>query len=259
MTVRGKAVIVTGGANGIGKGIVRVFAERGADVAIVDVDADAAEAAADELGTDERTVVAVEGDVTDPESMTAAVDAVADELGGVDVLVANTGIYPSATLDEMDVDDWETVQDVNLKGAFLSVKACLPHLKRASAGRVVLTSSITGPMTGYPGWSHYGASKAGMLGFMRTAAMELAAADVTVNAVLPGNVYTESLDDLGEEYLERMRSSIPLGDLGDVEDIGHAMAFLASEEAKYITGQTLVVDGGQTLPESRMALESMDE
>jgi 3-oxoacyl-[acyl-carrier protein] reductase len=159
----------------------------------------------------------------------------------------------------MDVDDWETVQDVNLKGMFLSVKASLPYLKASNGGRVLLTSSITGPMTGYPGWSHYGASKAGMLGFMRTAAMELAADDITVNAVLPGNVHTDSLDDLGEEYLEQMRSNIPLGELGEPADIGNAMTFLASDEAGYITGQTLVVDGGQTLPESSQALESIGE
>jgi 3-oxoacyl-[acyl-carrier protein] reductase len=259
MSVSGKATIVTGGANGIGKGIASVFVENGADVAIVDVDVEAAEATASELETEDTTVTAVEGDVTDLDSMNAAVDAVADEFGGVDVLVANTGIYPSATLEEMDVDDWDTVHDVNLKGMFLSVKASLPYLKESENGRVLLTSSITGPMTGYPGWSHYGASKAGMLGFMRTAAMELAADDITVNAVLPGNIHTGSLDDLGEEYLDQMRSNIPLGELGDTADIGNAMAFLGSDEAGYITGQTLVVDGGQTLPESSQALESIGE
>jgi 3-oxoacyl-[acyl-carrier protein] reductase len=259
MTVSGKAAVVTGGANGIGKGIVDVFVDRGADVAILDIDEEAAAAAAAEFGDADATVTAVQGDVTDGESVTAAVDAAADQLGGVDILIANTGIYPSATLEEMTEDDWNTVQDVNLKGMFLSVSAALPHLKASAHGRVLLTSSITGPMTGYPGWSHYGASKAGMLGFMRTAAMELAADDVTINAVLPGNIHTGSLDDLGEEYLEQMRSNIPLGELGEPADIGNAMAFLGSEEAKYITGQTVVVDGGQTLPESSMALDSIGE
>jgi len=259
MSIGGKTAIITGGANGIGKGIASVFAQQGADIAILDIDQEAAETTAAELEAAGTTATAVEGDVTDLHSLEAAVEAAADELGGVDILVANTGIYPSATLEEMDADDWDTVQDVNLKGMFLSVKACLPYLKEAAHGRVLLTSSITGPMTGYPGWSHYGASKAGMLGFMRTAAMELAADDITVNAVLPGNIHTGSLDDLGEEYLEQMRSNIPLGELGDIEDIGNAMAFLGSEEAGYITGQTLVVDGGQTLPESSMALESIDE
>jgi 3-oxoacyl-[acyl-carrier protein] reductase len=123
-------------------------------------------------------------------------------------------------------------------------------LKHSAAGRIVLTSSITGPLTGYPGWSHYGATKAGMLGFMRTAALELARLKITINAVLPGNVLTEGVSDLGQAYIETMAAAIPLKRLGTVEEIGHAVAFLASEEAGFITGQTIVVDGGQTLPES---------
>ena len=121
---------------------------------------------------------------------------------------------------------------------------------------MVVTSSITGPVTGYPGWSHYGASKAGQLGFLKTAAMELSRYNTTINAVMPGNIKTEGLDDLGEDYLETMAASIPLKRLGEVEDIGNAALFFASDEAAYITGQTLVVDGGQILPES---LESIGE
>jgi 3-oxoacyl-[acyl-carrier protein] reductase len=122
---------------------------------------------------------------------------------------------------------------------------------------VVLTSSITGPMTGFPGWSHYGASKAAQLGFLRTAAIELAPRRITVNAVLPGNIVTEGLADMGEDYMRQMEGSIPLGRLGSVDDIGNACLFLATEEAAYITGQTIVVDGGQVLPESLMALQAM--
>ena len=119
---------------------------------------------------------------------------------------------------------------------------------------MILTSSITGPITGYPGWTHYGASKAGQLGFMRTAAIELAGDKITVNAVLPGNIMTEGLAALGEEYVSGMTSAIPLRRLGTVDEIGYAALFLASDEAGYITGQTLVVDGGQVLPESPEAL-----
>jgi 3-oxoacyl-[acyl-carrier protein] reductase len=143
----------------------------------------------------------------------------------------------------------------NLRGTFLSVKACLPHLKKSGEGRVILTSSITGPVTGFPGWSHYGATKCGQLGFMRTACMELAKYGVTVNAVLPGNIITEGLADLGEEYLRTMAESIPLKRLGTVDDIGNAALFLASKEAGYITGQTIIVDGGQIIPESLEALQ----
>ena len=121
----------------------------------------------------------------------------------------------------------------------------------AAGGRVL----ITGPITGFPGWAHYGASKAGQLGFMRTAAIELAASGITVNAVLPGNIVTEGLDDLGDEYQAQMAASIPLRRLGTVEEIGYAALFLATDEAGYITGQTIVVDGGQVLPESLSALD----
>jgi 3-oxoacyl-[acyl-carrier protein] reductase len=144
----------------------------------------------------------------------------------------------------------------NLRGAFLCVKACLPAMKQSSQGRVILTSSITGPITGYPGWSHYGASKAGQLGFMRTACIELARYGITVNAVLPGNIATEGLDGLGEEYLNTMAASIPLKRLGSVEDVGNAALFFASREAAYITGQTIVIDGGQTQPETLEALNA---
>jgi len=122
---------------------------------------------------------------------------------------------------------------------------------------VVITSSITGPITGYPGWTHYAASKAGQLGFLRTAAMELSRYNVTVNAVMPGNIVTEGLEGLGAEYLRQMAETIPLKRLGRVEDIGHAALFLASDEAAYITGQTIVVDGGQVLPESLDAMTAI--
>jgi len=135
-----------------------------------------------------------------------------------------------------------------------SVQACTDALAASGHGRVVVTSSITGPVTGYPGWSHYGASKAAQLGFVRTACIELAPKGITVNAVLPGNIMTEGLAGMGEDYIAGMAASIPLGRIGDVADIGHAALFLATDEAGYITGQTIVVDGGQVLPESLEAL-----
>jgi 3-oxoacyl-[acyl-carrier protein] reductase len=252
-SVSGRSVVVTGGSRGIGKGIARVFAQAGARVAILARHVDQAEATAHELGD---RAVAVAADVTDAASLGAAADAVARAFGGVDVLCANAGIFPPAKLEEMSGDDWDLVVDTNLKGCFLSVKAFLPHLKRSDQSRIVLTSSITGPITGYPGWTHYGATKAGQLGFMRTACIELAKYGITVNAVMPGNVKTEGLAGLGEDYERSMAASIPLKRLGTVEDIGHAALFFASKEAGYVTGQTLVVDGGQILPESLEALAS---
>jgi 3-oxoacyl-[acyl-carrier protein] reductase len=146
---------------------------------------------------------------------------------------------------------------VNLKGTFLSVQACLPALKARGKGRVVVTSSITGPITGNAGWSHYSASKAGQLGFLRTAAIELAPHNITINAVLPGNILTEGLVGLGPEYTAQMTAAIPMRRLGSVEDVAYAALFLASEEAAYITGQTIVIDGGQVLPESQSAIADL--
>jgi 3-oxoacyl-[acyl-carrier protein] reductase len=252
-SVAGRSVVVTGGSKGIGKGIARVFAEAGARVAILARDEEQARAAAREIG---RGAVAVAGDVTDEASLHAAARAVAEAHGGVDVLCANAGIFPAAKLEDMSGEQWDHVVDTNLKGTFLSVKAFLPLLKASDQGRIILTSSITGPVTGYPGWAHYGATKAGQLGFMRTACIELAKYGITVNAVMPGNIKTEGLADLGDDYERGMAASIPLGRLGTVEDIGHAALYLASREAGYVTGQTIVVDGGQIAPESLEALNS---
>jgi 3-oxoacyl-[acyl-carrier protein] reductase len=155
----------------------------------------------------------------------------------------------------MDVAEWDSVMAANLRGSFVCVKACTPYLKQSDYGRIILTSSITGPNTGYPGWSHYGASKAGQLGFMRSACMELAKYGITVNAVLPGNTLTDSLLALGEDYVKGMAKTVPVGRLGDVEDMGHAALFLASKEAGYVNGHSLVVDGGQIVPESQEALD----
>ena len=245
-----KSVIVTGGSKGIGRGIAKVFASEGARVLLVGRHPDTGEPAAREIVDAGGAASFFRADVSDHGEVAAMVEAAVDRHGGVDVLCSNAGVFPSARLDEMTEEEWDTVNSINLKGTFLTVKACLPELKRSDAGRVLLTSSITGPITGYPGWAHYGATKAGMLGFMRTAAIEFAQHNITINAVMPGNIMTEGLDDIGEDYLETMTRSIPMARLGETEDIGYAMLFLASDEAKYITGQTLIVDGGQTLPES---------
>jgi 3-oxoacyl-[acyl-carrier protein] reductase len=253
-SLTGRSVLVTGGSKGIGKGIARVFARAGAKVLIVARHLDAAEAAAREIAAGGGTVAAAAADVTDLASMQKAAETAATRQGGLDVLCANAGIFPSAKLEDMTPEAWDEVLGTNLKGTFISVKACLPALKKSDQGRVVVTSSITGPVTGYPGWAHYGATKAGQLGFIRTACIELAKYGITVNAVSPGNIVTEGLQGLGADYLKTMAASIPLKRLGDVEDIGNAALFLASKEAAYITGQTIIVDGGQIAPESLEAL-----
>ncbi len=251
VSLEGRSVMITGASKGIGKGIARVFAQAGAKVAIVSRHAKEAEAAASDIGHGAWSLV---GDVSDLASMEEAAKVVADRNGGLDVLCANAGIFPSAKLEEMTSAAWDEVMSTNLKGTFHAVKACVPFLKKSDQGRIVITSSITGPVTGFPGWTHYGASKSGQLGFMRTASIELAKYGITVNAVMPGNIITEGLAALGPDYHKTMAASIPLKRLGTVDDIGHAAAFFASKEAGYITGQTLIVDGGQVLPESLEAL-----
>jgi 3-oxoacyl-[acyl-carrier protein] reductase len=245
-SIAGRSVVVTGGSRGIGKGIASVFARAGARVLITGRDEAGAKAAAEESGA-AGYVLADVGVKADCERVAAAA---AERLGGLDVLCANAGIFPDARLADMTEEDIDRVLGTNLKGTILSVQACLPLLAASGHGRVILTSSITGPITGYPGWTHYGASKAGQLGFMRTAAIELAASGITVNAVLPGNVRTEGLESLGDDYIAGMNAAIPMKRLGTVDEIGYAALFFATDEAAYITGQTIVVDGGQVLPES---------
>jgi 3-oxoacyl-[acyl-carrier protein] reductase len=258
-SIEGRSVIVTGASKGIGKGIARVFAAKGARVLVVARNIGPAEATVNEIRAASGKAAALAADVSSwPGAQRIAAEATA-QFGGIDILCANAGIFPAAKLHELTPEAWDEVLGTNLKGTFLTIKACLPAMKAKRKGRIVVTSSITGPITGYPGWTHYGASKAGQLGFMHTAAIELAPHNITINAVMPGNIKTEGLDGLGAEYLGKMTASIPMKRLGSVEDIAYAALFFASEEAAYITGQTLVVDGGQVLPESLMALEEMEK
>ena len=252
--MEGRSVLVTGGSKGNGKGIAQVFCEAGAKVMISARNAETAAATAQELHCQYVT-----GDVSDWNDVQRMVQATVDAYGSIDVVCANAGIFPQTNIVDMSPDEWDQVQAVNAKGTFLVVKAAIPHFaKQQRSGRVVVTSSITGPITGFPGWAHYGASKAAQLGFLRTAAIELAKYNQsTINAVLPGNIYTEGLADLGEDYEQSMAKSIPLKRLGSVRDIGKAALFLATDEAGYITGQTITVDGGQTLPESLDALDGL--
>ena len=244
-----RTVLVTGAGRGIGRGIAETFAKAGARVMVAALEADECEAVAEAIRAQGGEAAAHPVDVADAQSVKALVDATRDAFGTLDVLCCNAGIYPPAELESMTEAQWDQMLDVNLKGTFLTVREALPLLKQSGAGRIVLTSSVTGPITGYPGWAHYGASKAGQLGFMRSAALELAPHGITINAIQPGNILTEGLQKQGEAYLKEMAESIPLKRLGAPEDIAYAALFLASHEAGYVTGQTLVVDGGQILPE----------
>jgi 3-oxoacyl-[acyl-carrier protein] reductase len=251
-SVKGRSVIVTGASKGIGRGIALCFGAAGCKVMVVSRSSRGADKVIEEIMATGGIAKSFNADVTKRDEMQAMVAATIAAFGSVHVLCANAGMFPAATLDTMTEADFDTVLDTNLKGTFLSVQACLAPMKAQKFGRVILTSSITGPITGYPGWTHYGASKAGQLGFMRTAAIEVARFGITVNAIMPGNIATEGLKDMGAEYLRKMEAAVPMRRLGTVAEIGHAAVFLASDEAAYITGQGLVIDGGQTLPETAL-------
>lgn len=246
--VAGRSVIVTGGTKGIGYGIAEVFAEAGAHVTIVGRDRGGAAEAAARLADGGGSVGYVVADISRPQECARMADEVMAARGAIDVLCANAGMFAVKQLVDMTEADYDETFDLNVKGCLFSVQACLPALAASGRGRVVVTSSITGPMTGVPGWTHYGASKAAQLGFVRAAAMELAPQAITVNAVLPGTILSEGLLRLGMN-LDEAAAAIPLKRLGDPRDIGYAALFFASDEAGYITGQTLVIDGGVTLVE----------
>ena len=247
--IDGRVTIVTGASRGIGRGIARLFASSGVSVVLVARGEAALEAVATEIADAGGTCEVVVGDVSRPADCERMVHVAVDRFGRLDVLCHNAGIYPETPIEDMGQDEWDLVCRTNLTSTFLSVKASLPVMRAQKRGRIVLVSSITGPRVGYPGLAHYAASKSGMNGFMRAAAVEFAPHGITINAVEPGSIRTEGLAGLGEEAIATMEAYIPMGMLGEPEDIGHAAMFLASDGARFITGQSIVVDGGQILPE----------
>ena len=249
-SIAGNSLIVTGGSMGIGKGIAKVFAAKGAKVLLTGRNSDTGDKVVDEITGAGGTAVFHQSDVSSWDDIQARGARATELHGGVDILCANAGIFPNCNVVDMAIEEWDEALNINLKGSFMAVKACLPDMIERGQGRIILTSSITGPITGMAGWSHYGASKAGQLGMMRGAALELAQSGITINAVLPGNIMTEDMAEAGEEYIRRMAATVPMKKLGTIEDIAYAALYFASDEAGYVTGQTIIVDGGQVLPEA---------
>ncbi|MDX1540018.1 MAG: SDR family oxidoreductase [Geminicoccaceae bacterium] len=246
--VGGKVAVVTGGARGIGAAIARRLADEGARVALGDtLEADGQRTAA-ALGDDSFFQLT---DVGHKDSVDALVDATLERFGQLDIMVQNAGIYPYTMLPDISPDEWDAVLGVNLRGCFLAIQAAARAIGERG-GRIVLTSSITGPRVTSPGHGHYAASKAGINGLIRSAAIELAPRQITVNGVEPGNILTEGMKaERSPDFIRGMEASIPLGRLGTPDDVAHAVLFLASDEAAYITGTTIIVDGGQILPEGK--------
>jgi 3-oxoacyl-[acyl-carrier protein] reductase len=243
--LKDRIAIIIGAARGIGAGIAEVFAEEGARLVIADALETEGRATAERLGAMfHRT------DVSSPADNQALVAATLQRYGRVDILVQNAGIFPMTMIADIDPAEWDQVLAVNLKGVFLAFQACLKPMQAQRYGRCVFTASITGPRVSVPAHAHYSASKAGIVGFIRAAALEAAPYGITVNGVEPGNIMTEGLrQHRPPEFIRMMEAAVPLGRLGTPRDVGHACAFLASDEAAYITGTTIVIDGGQILPE----------
>ena len=248
---QGRSVVVTGAGRGIGAAIAGRFAKEGAMVVLADRDLERATATAERLDAGGRALP-FGIDISAPDGADRTVAFALSEFGRLDILVSNAAIYPFSLIHDISAAEWDDVLGVNLRSAFLLARAALEPMKSNGGGRLIYISSITGTRVSSPGHAHYGASKAGINGFIKTAALELAGHGITVNAIEPGNILTEGLQaERTQEFIEVMCDSIPLGRLGTTDEIASAVAFLASNEAGYITGTSIVVDGGQTLPESK--------
>ncbi len=241
MDLSNKVAIVTGSARGIGREIALKLAEVGATIVVSDI-ADA-QPVAEEIKTMKRPSLAVLANVGLSSDVNKLVEAVVTTYGRVDILVNNAGIARDQLLMRMSDEDWDAVLNVNLKSVFLCTRAVLRHMIKQRWGRIVSISSVVGIM-GNPGQANYASAKAGIIGFTKTMAKEVGSRGITVNALAPGFIETQMTQQLGEEQRQELMKHIPLGFLGSPRDVAEAVAFLASEEARYITGQVLGVDGG---------------
>ncbi len=254
-SLKGKAALVSGAQRGIGLGIVQELARAGAYVLLTGIVDDEGEAAAKALRQQGLSVQFWHMDTTDEIEVGVAIQKLIGEFGRIDIAVVNAAIYPNTPIAKISASEWDAVMKVNLGGAFTLAKCCFPYFQAQRSGRVIFLSSITGPRVSSPGYAHYAATKAGVLGFMRTAALEWAPWNITLNAVEPGNILTEGVrEHQPQSFVDAQRAAVPLRRLGTPRDVANAVRFLASDEAGYITGQTLVIDGGQTLPEMSSAI-----
>lgn len=242
-----QVVVVTGSGRGIGKDIAKAFVERGAKVAVASRTESSSAAAAEELNAlDSGEAKGYAVDIADYEATIEFGKQVTVDLGPVSILVNNAGVTRDGLALRMSEEDWDTVLDTNLKGAFNAVKAFQRSLLKAENARIINISSVIGLM-GNAGQANYAASKAGLIGFTKSLAKEFAARKVCVNAIAPGFIVTDMTGELTEDVQDQIKSEIPLGHFGETSDIANATIFLASPDARYITGQVLTVDGGMVM------------
>jgi len=246
MRFRDKTALITGSAQGIGREIALAFAREGADIVISDINLEKAEVTKKEIEALGVKAMAVELNVTDYSKVEEAVNKILDKLGKVDILVNNAGITKDGLMLRMADADWDAVINVNLKGTFNCTKAVARSMIKQHSGKIVNIASIIG-IIGNAGQANYSASKAGIIALTKTSAKELASRNINVNAIAPGFIQTDMTAKLPEDYKEKMKSAIPLARFGQARDVALACVFLASEEADYITGQTIVVDGGMVM------------
>ncbi|MDD2702470.1 MAG: 3-oxoacyl-[acyl-carrier-protein] reductase [Candidatus Omnitrophica bacterium] len=246
MRFKDKVVLVTGGARGIGRAIALLFAQEGADAVIWDVNEQESGKTCADIEALGRKSLAMQVDVTNYKEVEGSVNKILDKFAKVDILVNNAGITRDGLLLRMNEADWDAVLNVNLKGPFNCTKAVSKVMIKQRSGKIVNIASIIG-IIGNAGQANYAASKGGIIAFTKTAARELAARNITVNAVAPGFIQTEMTAKLSEEIRNKMQAQIPLGKLGEPIDVAQACLFLASKDADYITGQTIVVDGGMVM------------
>ena len=251
-----KIAIVTGGGQGIGEGICKVFAQEGAHVVVATRTAANGKTVVDDITKAGGSAQLVQIDVSDDAAVTVLVSETVREHGRIDIMVHNAAAFGNAAVDAFDPDLYDQMMNTNLRAAMTLSHAAVPQMKKQGSGRLLFTSSVTGPRVAMPGLNYYSASKSGLNGFIRNAVLELAAFGITANGIEPGYVMTSAMERLTDaEGLEKMARYIPAARFGTPEEIGHAMAFFASDNAAYVTGQTLVVDGGSTLPESPFFLD----
>ena len=253
----GKVAIVTGAGQGIGEGIARLFANSGAKIVIATRSSANGQAVADSINKAGGVAWLSQTDIGRHDEVKRIVAQTVERFGRLDIVVHNAAVYPVVPIAQLSDADLELTLSVNLKAGFWLIQQAVPHFRKQRGGRMLFTSSVTGPNVAMPGTAHYAASKAGINGLIRTAALEYARDNITVNGIEPGYILTPAMEALGgPEAIEEMAKQIPIGKLGMPSDIANAMLFLASDAAAYITGQTIVVDGGSTLPESPVVLDS---
>ena len=243
MSLSGKIALVTGAAQGIGRDIALGLAKDGAEVAICDVNLEAAQKTAADIEAKGRKSLALKANVASSADVTAMIDQVVEKFGRIDILVNNAGITRDGLILRMKDEDWDLVLSINLKGAFLCTKAALKYMTKQRSGTIINIASIVGAM-GNAGQANYVASKAGLIGLTKTIAREYSNRNVTANAVAPGFIDTAMTQALSEQVRTDLAKQIPLGRLGSSEDVANAVRFLASPAAAYITGQVIHVNGG---------------